>query len=73
MRLFRIRLPPEWGTDPVPREHRRLRGADLLVLWFSLGIGLLVLAAGAVLTKAPANFGFGLTLTEAAVVAVLGS
>ncbi len=66
-----LRLPPEWGTEPVPERLRRLRGVDLGVLWFSLGIGLLVLAAGALLTRT--DFGLGMSLTEALTVIVLGS
>lgn len=66
-----LRLPPEWGTEPVPARLRRLRGIDLGVLWFSLGIGLLVLAAGALLTRT--DFGLGMSLAESLLVIVLGS
>jgi putative hydroxymethylpyrimidine transporter CytX len=66
-----VRLPPEWGVEPVPSTLRRLRGLDYGVLWFSLGIGLLVLAAGSLLTRS--DFGFGLSLVEALFVVVLGS
>jgi nucleobase:cation symporter-1, NCS1 family len=65
---WRIRRPPEWGIDPVPPAMRSLRAFDLFVLWSSLGIGLLVLAAGALLVT-----GFGLTLEETFLVAILGS
>lgn len=69
-----LRLPPEWGIEPVPRARRRLRGFDFFVLWFSLGIGLLVLVAGALLTRsAGSGFGLGLSLAEAVLVIVLGS
>lgn len=64
-------MPPEWGVDPVPRTARTLRGFDFFVLWFSLGVGLLVLAAGALLTRT--DFGFGLGLAEALLVIVVGS
>jgi len=49
--LERIRLqsPPAWGIEPVPAHMRILRGFDLFVLWSSLGVGLLVLEAGALL------------------------
>ena len=66
--MFRVRRPPEWGVEPVPHGLRVLRTFDLFVLWSSLGIGLLVLAAGTLLI-----FGFGLTLGESAIVALLGS
>lgn len=71
MRIPGIRLPPEWGAEPVPAAHRRLRGRDFFVLWFSLGVGLLVLAAGGLLTRT--DFGFGLTLSEAVLVILIGS
>ncbi len=63
-----IRRPPEWGVAAVPPEARAMRTVDFLVLWFSLGVGLLVLAAGALLVT-----GFGLTLVEVVPVAILGS
>lgn len=66
-----LRLPPEWGVEPVPKALRRLRGLDFFILWFSLGIGLLVLVAGGLLTRS--DYGFGLSLVEASLVIVLGS
>ena len=63
-----IRRPPEWGVEPVPTEARQLRAIDLFVLWSSLGVGLLVLAAGTLLV-----FLFGLTIAESIVVSVVGS
>src|SRR5207245_1827474 len=68
----RLRRPPEWGVDPVPQALRVLRTFDLFVLWSSLGVGLLVLAAGTLLVGV-GGFGFGLTLSESAVVAFVGS
>src|SRR5881628_2079242 len=65
--MFRVRRPPEWGVEPVPHGLRVLRTFDLFVLWSSLGIGLLVLAAGTLL------IGLGLTLAESAIVALVGS
>jgi len=65
---WRLRRPPEWGVEPVPSEKRILRGYDFFVLWFSLGVGLLVLATGALLTGL-----LGLTLLEAAAVTIAGS
>ncbi len=70
--MFRVRRPPEWGVEPVPHGLRVLRTFDLFVLWSSLGIGLLVLAAGTLLIGV-GGFGFGLTLAESAVVALVGS
>jgi len=51
-----LRRPEEWGINPVPPEKRRLRAVDLGVLWFNLGVGLLVLYAGTLMTY----YGFGL-------------
>src|SRR5256886_3116986 len=59
--MVRLRRPPEWGVEPVPASLRVLRTFDLFILWSSLGAGLLVLAAGALLVTA-----FGLSLWEAA-------
>ena len=70
--MVRLRRPPEWGVDPVPPSLRVLRTFDLFVLWSSLGVGLLVLAAGTLLIGI-GGFGFGLTLWEAAGVSVVGS
>ena len=63
---LKIRAPPEWGIEPVPKEHKVLRGIDLFVLWSSLGVGLLVLAAGSLLIP-------GLSLLEAFAVSLAGS
>jgi len=63
-----LRKPEEWGVEPVPPERRNLRAVDLGVLWFSLGIGLLVLFAGALLVIL-----FGLSLFEVLVVSIAGS
>jgi NCS1 family nucleobase:cation symporter-1 len=65
-RKLTVRLPPEWGTDPVPPEKRILRSFDYFVLWSSLAVGLLVLQAGGYLTQ-------GLSLVEIVPIAVLGS
>lgn len=67
MASLRIRRPPEWGVDPVPEPLRTLRGFDLFVLWSSLGVGLLVLAAGTLLIS------LGLTVAESVAVALAGS
>jgi len=60
--------PEEWGIEAVPPERRRLRAVDLGVLWFSLGVGFLVLFAGAFLVIL-----FGLSLFEVLLVSVTGS
>jgi len=61
-----VKLPPEWGTEPVPAEKRALRSVDYFFLWFSLAVGLLVLQAGSLLVP-------GLSTVEVIAVAVLGS
>ena len=66
--MLRLRRPPEWGVDPVPESLRTLRTLDLFVLWSSLGVGLIVLAAGALLVTL-----LGLTLWESVVVSIVGS
>jgi len=63
--MLKLRLPPEWGIDPVPKEARTLRGFDYFFLWSSLGVGLLVLVAGSFLA--------GLTLVEVLALSVVGS
>ena len=51
---------------PVPESKRSLTARDAFSLWFSLGIGLLVLQAGAYLVP-------GLSLTEGLIAIVIGS
>ena len=57
---------PAWGVSPTTPEVRRLRGFDFAVLWGDLGIGLLVLVAGALLVPA-------LGLPQALLAIVIGS
>ena len=66
-----LRKPQDWGIEPVPQEKRNLRAIDLGVLWFNLGVGLLVLYAGTFIT----GYGFGLAPLLVIVVAgsVIGS
>ncbi|MFW6135607.1 MAG: putative hydroxymethylpyrimidine transporter CytX [Chloroflexota bacterium] len=64
--LPEVKAPPEWGIEPVPAEHRSLRFIDLFVLWSSLGVGLLVLEAGALLVP-------GLSLGWALLAALVGT
>src|SRR5919199_360018 len=47
-----LKNPPEWGTEPVPFQHRLLRGMDYFILWSNLGVGLLVFSAGSFLSEA---------------------
>lgn len=61
-----VKMPPEWGVDPVPREKRVLGSFDYFVLWSSLAVGLLVLQAGGLLVP-------GLSALGAVFVAVVGS
>ena len=44
-------MPPDWGIEPVDSAHRYLRSIDYFVLWTSLGKGLLVFWAGALLVQ----------------------
>ncbi len=57
---------PAFGIEPIPQQHRRLRGIDLAVLWGDLGVGLLVLAAGALLVP-------GLGTRDALLATLVGS
>ncbi len=59
---IRVQSPPAWGIEPAPEHLRVLRGFDLFVLWSSLGVGLLVLEAGALLVP-----GLGLGAALAAI------
>ncbi len=66
MSRLKIRAPPEWGGEPVPKKYKILRGVDFFVLWSSLGVGLLVLVAGSLLVP-------GLSLLDALIVSLIGS
>lgn len=57
---------PSWDLTPVPGDLRRFSGPDLAVLWGDLAVGILVLAAGALLVPA-------LGLPQALVAIVVGS
>lgn len=61
------------GVEPVPAGLRRLRALDVAVLWGNLSIGILVLAAGALLALPADSGGLGLTLGPAAAAVVVGS
>ncbi len=60
------KAPPEWGIEPVPEQQRALGGLDFFVLWGDLGIGLLVMLAGAFLVP-------GLGFSDALLAIVVGS
>lgn len=60
------REPPEWGIQPVPSALRQLRRWDVGVLWWNLGISLLVLVAGALLVP-------GLGLRDAVAATAVGA
>lgn len=63
--VLRLKAPPEWGIEPVPKDFKMLRGIDYFVLWASLGVGLLVLLAGSLLS--------GLSFLEILIVSIAGS
>jgi NCS1 family nucleobase:cation symporter-1 len=63
---LKIRFPPEWGINPVPIEAKTLRFIDYLVLWSSLGVGLLVFLAGSLLYPS-------LSMLEVLIVSLIGS
>jgi putative hydroxymethylpyrimidine transporter CytX len=66
MRDLAIRIPEDWGIQPVPLERRRLRPFDLGVLWGDLAVSLLVMVAGSLLVP-------GLSTREALAVIVIGT
>ena len=66
IRIPKVKAPPEWGIEPVPVEKRILGFIDYFALWSSLGVGLLVILAGAQLLPA-------LTLRGAAAAIILGT
>lgn len=62
---LRTRAPPEYGIEPVPSKMQTLRFLDYFILWSSLGIGLLVFAAGYLLVP-------GLSVGNAILAAIAG-
>lgn len=68
--MVKIRFPPEWGVTKIPEDHRYLGFLDYFVLWSSLGIGLLVIAAGSLLVP---SLGFTNALLVTLIGSVLGS
>jgi putative hydroxymethylpyrimidine transporter CytX len=61
------------GIEPVPEGLRRMRAIDVAVLWGNLSIGILVLAAGAILVTDPASGGLGQSLPAAVWAVLIGS
>ncbi len=61
------------GISPVPAELRRLRAFDIGVLWGDLAIGVLVLAAGALLVTPTDAGGLGLGFGPALLAIAIGS
>ena len=61
------------GITPVPDELRRLRAFDIGVLWGDLAIGVLVLAAGALLVTPTDAGGLGLAFGPALAAIAIGS
>jgi nucleobase:cation symporter-1, NCS1 family len=61
------------GIQPVPQSLRRLRALDIGVLWGDLAVGVLVLAAGALMVAPAKSFGLGMDLRTALVAIAIGS
>lgn len=73
MGLLKIKAPPEFGIRRVPKDLKIMGNIDYFVLWSSLGVGLLVLQAGGILTMPPEEYGFGLGFMELLLVSIIGS
>jgi NCS1 family nucleobase:cation symporter-1 len=65
-----LKKPPDWGIEPLPRRERKLGFLDFLVLWGSLGAGLLVMLAGTLLVP---GLGFGAALVAIVMGTLLGN
>jgi putative hydroxymethylpyrimidine transporter CytX len=63
---FAVRVPEDWGIQPVPDERRHLRSWDLGVLWGDLAVSLLVMVAGTLLVP-------GLGTQEALAAIIIGT
>jgi putative hydroxymethylpyrimidine transporter CytX len=61
------------GIEPVPPSLRRLRAIDIGVLWGDLSVGVLVLAAGALMVAPAKSFGLGMDLRTALLAIIVGS
>ena len=71
--LPRVEVPPEWGVDPVPPSERRMTFRQHFVLWFNLGIGLLVILTGALLVLPAEDHGLGMAPRQALLAVIVGS
>jgi putative hydroxymethylpyrimidine transporter CytX len=61
------------GIEPVPSALRRLGAFDIGVLWGDLAVGVLVLAAGALMVAPASASGLGMDLRTALIAMVVGS
>jgi nucleobase:cation symporter-1, NCS1 family len=61
------------GIEPAPAGLRRLSGVDLTVLWGDLAVGVLVLAAGALLVAPASASGLGMDPRRALWAILIGS
>ena len=61
------------GIEPVPSSLRRLGAIDIGVLWGNLAVGVLVLAAGALMVAPTQDAGLGMDLRTALIAMVIGS
>jgi putative hydroxymethylpyrimidine transporter CytX len=66
LRALEVRVPEDWGIQPVPEEKRSLRSFDFAILWGDLAVSLLVMVAGTILVP-------GLSTQQALAVVVLGT
>jgi len=64
----KVKPPPEWGIEPVPKSKKILNFLDLFIFWTSLAVGLLVLQAGAFLAQ-----DYGLSFEMIVIVTLVGS
>ncbi len=67
---MKLQAPPEWDIELVPERRCILGFPDYLALWSSLGVGLLVLLAGALLVP---GLGLGQALLAMLIGSVIGS
>ena len=61
------------GSHHVPDDLRRMRTIDVSVLWFNLSIGILVIAAGALLATPTGDGGLGLRIGPALLAIMVGT
>lgn len=61
------------GSRPVTDQLRRMRTIDVSILWFNLSIGILVIAAGALLVTPAADGGLGLRTGPALLAIIVGT